>query len=94
MVSRRVGRARCGESLMQGWGGRGSGRATHACPLRLPLSAGSLRLGCGRGKKKKVKSTAALKVLLENAVFGNALGGELNIALDVEHLDLLCESSR
>lgn len=47
MVSRHVGRARCGGSLMQGWEGRRSGRATHACPLRLPLSVGSLHLGCG-----------------------------------------------
>lgn len=68
MVSRRVGRARCGESLMQGWGGQRSGRATHACPLSLPLSAGSLRLGCG-GKEKL--ADCCTSVLLENAVFGN-----------------------
>lgn len=57
MVNRHVGRARCGKSLMQGWGGSRSGRATHACPLRLPLSAGSLRLG--RGGKEKLADCSA-----------------------------------
>lgn len=62
-MSRHVGRARCGQSLMQGWGGRRSGRATHACPLRLPWSAGSLRLGCGG---KETLADCSTKVLLEN----------------------------
>lgn len=70
MVSRHVGRARCGESLMQGWGGRRSGRATHACPLCLPLSAGRLRSGCGGEEKLADCST---NILLENAVFNNVL---------------------
>lgn len=89
MVSRHVGSTRCGKSLMQGWEGRTSAWATHACPLRLPLSAGSLRLGFGRKENLAEYSTG---VLLENAVFGAR--GELSAAIDVEHLVLFCESSR
>lgn len=70
MVSRHVGRTRCGKSLMQGWGGRRSGRATHACPFRLPLSAGNLR--SGRGGKEKL-AECSTDILLENAVFSNVL---------------------
>lgn len=78
MVSRRVGRARRGESLMQGWGGRRSGRATDACPWRLPLSAGSLRLGCGGEEKLADCST---DILLESAVFANVLEESSTLAL-------------
>lgn len=90
MVSMHVGRARCGGSLMQGWGGRRSGRATHACPFRLPLSAVSLPLGWGGTEKLAHCRTRAP---LEKAAFGHVLEEPSTLPLMSRSGFCFCQSS-